>query len=389
MARTSKGVDEMNDKSLVVRPTDLLTSDITPLIHETARKLMKLVPGYGRKLNSEQSAELAVYAVINQLNPFDGECYYGDNGPMPGIQGYRRKAQEQLYAEAPNGHAPRMWCDYEVAIPGRDGIFNPDAGDVGWVAVLHDSIAQRQWQESYYHAFAFFKGQGLDTAEAKAMAADLAGKEPVWTAAGVVYANEKFGKEGAPEKWDRNERAKKRAESRSIRKRFTGIRIIDVDLGETWDAGVNIRELASTIQAEEDLPQPKLGAAQAMADLGFDPEPAKSEPERPWTPEYLRQWVANKSTRFATKSVSEQERNVLASCMNNTFQGVEIDRHAFCKWISGDPSTKTMRAEYALALLDWLDVRKFDDLPDPLSLQEAQAALASILKASGQQSMGI
>jgi hypothetical protein len=102
----------------------------------------------------------------------------------------------------------------------------------------------------------------------------MSGDLPTWEAVGVVYHDENFGK---LEKWDRNERAKKRAEKGAIKKRYPDL--IIPDYGEVYDSNVEVvvHDVSTAIIDEENQKQARSKqekydvARQAAADLGLDP----------------------------------------------------------------------------------------------------------------------
>lgn len=241
--------------------TQLLTAEMTDQVKETVRKLMRLAPG-GNRLNANEATDLAIYSLMNDLNPYNGEAYYLPGvGPLAGVAGYRRKANEWLLVSY--GPTARFWCEFEDA-PMGSGDFDPEAGDIAYICTLHDSISKREWESSTLGAYAQLRQGGMESDEAWKEAKNFVGSEPVWTAVGVVDHREHFAKEGKPDKWDRHERAKKRAEKWAIRKRFPSTIIPDNDLD------FDIIDSVAT-EIGDELNKPRRSASTIIEELGYGP----------------------------------------------------------------------------------------------------------------------
>lgn len=248
-----------NKLAVYNQATDLLTAEMTNNVKETVRKLMRLAPG-GQRLNADQATELAVYSLMNDLNPYNGEAYYlPGSGPLAGVAGYRRKANEWIAATY--GPKERFWCEFEPAQIGAAD-FDPDAGDIGYQCTLHDSTSKHEWEQAVLGAYIQLRAGNMDTEKAWQEAQKFIGPEPVWIAIGVVDHREVFAKEGKPDKWDRHERAKKRAEKWAIRKRFPSTIIPDIDLDtEVIDAVVT--------ELRDELGEGRRSPEQIIAELGY------------------------------------------------------------------------------------------------------------------------
>jgi len=260
----------------------LMVADSENEIKQTARKLLKMSTGGGR-LSSEQAVDLAVYSIITGLNPFNGECYWLDKvGPIPGIAGYRVKAQEWLIATSDSRTPPRVWEEYREATT-SEADFDPDAGDIAWVCTLTDSVSKERWEQRIIELGTAYHKMGATFKEAHDAALQDAGPCPSWSAVGVVKASEHFSKqvwegnkptdEYKPEMWDRNERAKKRAAKGCYRKGFPSVSIPDMEYGDdVVDAvAVDIKDqIAGEILDES---QVKRTAKQNLKELGYGNNP--------------------------------------------------------------------------------------------------------------------
>lgn len=190
----------------------------------------------GNKLKDDEVYALAHFSAANDLNPFAGEAYYLPGiGAIPGIAGWRKKANEQLMWEAEKEglHGAHFWIEWRQAKP-EEAVFTPGR-DYAWHCTLHDYLSNKRWRESIFQTARELKQFGWEGKEAMTEATRMVGEEPVWTAVGVVLADESFG---GKEKFDRNERAKKRAEKQAIRKRFQQINLPDKgDAGDEYEEG--------------------------------------------------------------------------------------------------------------------------------------------------------
>lgn len=258
----------MNDHTLAVRNMSTALADPSKL---AAR--IKLMIYNGKKLSDGEAEALAVYSMVNDLNPFVGECYYLPGiGPGPGIAGWRKKADEQLEYEARRAAQPsaRFWCDYVDPDPREVGVLA--AGDIAVKAVLHDTITKTAWEQRVLsHYIELVKAGEKDIAIAR----ELAGSEPVWSAIGIVRTGENFGGDKMP----RYERACKRAEKAAIRKRFPRVYLPEP---EGYDEALMVDG-----QFSEAPEQPRHTIEENVAALGFAPEEPETTTTDPAVPTVL------------------------------------------------------------------------------------------------------
>jgi hypothetical protein len=256
------------NSSLAVKQNGTDKAIVSPTVtkaRELAQRIKYMIVNGNRLADAEVFA-LAQYSAANDLNPFAGECYYlPGTGPCPGIVGWRKKAQEQLNFEAAaqNETGAHMWTDDRPANIG-EARFDPKAGDIAVVVTLHDFLSNKRWRQAYFTTLRELKALGYEQEEAKTEAKLMVGPEPVWTGIGVVFAGETFGKS---EKFDRYERAKKRAEKVALRKRFPR-----VNLPEPVDADEDVIDVQ---YSDMDKPEETRSINQNLAELGFPPEPEK------------------------------------------------------------------------------------------------------------------
>lgn len=216
----------------------------------------------GNRLSDQEAISLALYSKSTGLNPYAGECWYIPGvGPGPGIAGWRKKAQEQLAWEGQQTNSPigYFWTeDEQLSESGVGAIFDPEAGDIAYKVTLKVSTSSQQWRKDYFEAVKFLRDMGSENPLIEGKT--LVGEEPSWTGIGIVYGSEKFAFGDKPEKFNRHERAIKRAEKIAIRKRFPRIDLpLDLEFEE------------NSIDAEwnEEGRSPR-NAREIIRELGFD-----------------------------------------------------------------------------------------------------------------------
>ena len=331
--------------------TQLLTSDIESQVKSMAVKLMKLTSN-GKNLATGQAAELAVYSLMMQLNPFNGECYYIDKvGPIPGIAGYRVKATQWLQLTSGRQEGIEIYETYRPATK-DEADFDPNKGDIAWVATLHSSLANEQWEGRLIKLARTYKEMGAEFKEAHAQALIDIGPKPCWEGVGVVYHTEHFsgvewvnGKatnEYKPEKWDRNERAKKRAAKGAYRKGFPQMNLPDPEYGEVVDAlAEDVKENIIRDMQREDL-APRLSASKQV-DILMGEAPRLSVEER------IRERARS------IDGVADDYRGPLVGLLE---QIVGEERHALGQFLYGKQSSKKWKDGEVLALWEYLKVHQ-------------------------------
>lgn len=116
---------------------------------------------------------------------------------------------------------------------------------------------------------------------------------------------------------------------------------------------------------------------------------------RPYSPEMLRQRLAEISSRHTGKEASQGQRNLLAMMLNKCFAGendYDARRHAVQRYLFGVASLADVFDSLVLAALDWLKPTRDsggDYHPAPLAIKEVQAVYRQILVDEGQTQMDI
>lgn len=291
----------MNDKIQLYQPTSqLMNAQSQSAIMDLANRLIKFPPT-NKPLTTVQAAQLAVFSIMVDANPYAGEIYASDIGPQLGIPLYRRKAKE--WNRAMGGSDDWDYSvNYRVA-EDHEADFDPAKGDVAWVCELTDTKAMKEWQDSYVRFFNLAREAEASYKEADQLGTRMSGPRPVWTGTGVCYGSEHFSKmdverweskggknvpipkvdeNGAPvyqpEMFDRNERAKKRAEKLALKKRYPDLIIPEFSEVQTPEMRVLIENAEGKLVEAEEIresrtPAEKRAAARkAAADLGYDPD---------------------------------------------------------------------------------------------------------------------
>lgn len=254
------------EKALAKSETRAITND-DPVLEEARRfaRRLKFMIVNGQKLTDQEVYALAHYSAANQLNPFAQECYYMPGvGPVTGIVGFRRKARESIQDEV------KKWMDIGIKFDGPQNYWlekrpatHDEAmfqdGDIAIHVTLHDSMARRQWQKDFFLAMRELREAGCtDFKECKKLAEEMVGNEPVWTGVGVVSQGEKFGADGKPEKYDRTERAEKRAEKQALKKRFPSLQQYDVKVD---DQAIDVDAVDVSFSVEEEAERKQLSGS--------------------------------------------------------------------------------------------------------------------------------
>lgn len=189
-------------------PSSLTVYGEQETVHEFAIRLKKSVPG-GDKLTPSEAEALAQVSFATGLNPFIGEIWYiPGKGPMVGIKGARRKANEQVRMAKPSDY----WsCIFEVVSPEEAGADNPASVVAAWKCILTDSVSSREHSEQFLKVMSELRN--LQDPDPFGHARELVGKPPVWIGYGFTTKQEltRMNKQAC---------AKKRAEADALKKRF-------------------------------------------------------------------------------------------------------------------------------------------------------------------------
>ena len=131
-------------------------------------------------------------------------------------------------------------------------------------------------------------------------------------------------------------------------------------------------------------------------------QPKKAQPktedkqpstERPYPPEVIRERIEKLAKKHAGKPASKEQYGLMVGMIEVCFagEGADLKRHEACKYLTGSASSKSMKPEFVLALLDWLKPQKIDDTgeyqPDEMAVREAQSIITARLEEVGQEKL--
>ena len=277
-----------NDKELAVRENE---STFVVKAREQMEIAKRIIVN-GKKLSDDEVRALAVYTVQTGLNISLNECYYmPGTGPIPGIAGIRRLAKESAIQEANSAKYRLVGKGYRLDFvlleeKTNEANFNIKDGDIAYKCILISDMDEAFWLNKLFPVIEKFLSYGLDYNNAKIQAIDLIGGCPKTEYVGVVYGSESFSYNGKPEKMDRHERAKKRAEKGALKKRFALKINTDYEEPEEFvqiDIVNDNQLLLDNKEEYEDNLKDKT-TDELISMLGFEEEPAK-QPNHPEIPD--------------------------------------------------------------------------------------------------------
>jgi len=403
-------------------------------ISETALQRLKsqlvssMTGAGGSVLSPLQASQIALITLTTDLSPFLGEVYPTDKGIMIGVVAYERKAQEYLDAFHPG---VKYHVAYRPATPGQDGDFQPERGDVAYVARLTRDDWDREWQSKLSEQLSLLRTAGITGREAYDLALNEIGPKPFVEAVGIVDGREKFSGiykqgeyagEAMPEAFDRHERAKKRARKNVIKHTFPRLAIPDPMKILADDQAVRLVERAATA-LEAPAPKPQIPAGMneeeyqntLMRQLGYvahapageviqgtarpAPEVSKDtlpeETERPYSAVYARRKLQDIARMYETRGeglTEEKFRSVIRANLEACFadRDAEKKRKTVLDYVFTVTSTKDLTPAQVKALHKWLDAKPDSGgawLPNADSVTEARALYEAALLAQGQTKM--
>lgn len=286
----------------------------------TAR--LKLMIQNGKQLQDHEARALAQFAIATGLNPLNQECYFIPGvGPGPGVMGYRRRAMETLEREARQANCPLgvYYCTF--SIPSEDEAnYKAANGDIAYRCKLVDTITKELHFKNMMR-YAIEMGKEMkDFKLAQEIAERLYGEAPSWEGVGVVYGSERFSFDSSkPEKWDRHERAKKRAEKVALKKRFP---LMEIAEPVGWDVAfepsrVEVSEVVQQIEAPR-------SEQTILSELGYDedePKPVgKSNPSVDFSEiEKMKDPITKFWMLVKTVGMEREEANGILRMHNNDF----------------------------------------------------------------------
>lgn len=419
----------MNASALAIAPSsyDLASIDENKLKRLTSQLVSSVTGAYGHALSPMQASQLALITLTTDLSPFLGEVYCTEKGIMIGVLAYERKAQEYLDAFHPGDH---YYIAYREAIPKKEADFDPEAGDIAFVARLtrDDWNAVRTKQLNDF--MRMLRESSITGKEAFEIARAEVGSEKFVEAVGVVDYRESFSgeyKKGdlyegekKPEMFDRFERAKKRAAKHVIKHTFPRLSIPDplkimaepvaqrlIEVGQEFSRSypVSVPQGATPAQLERQLrremgysdpePEPQSVTIPASArPVETSVSRVAEESERPFSAAYTRQRLLEVARELRSKPLEpERERGLRHSVrthLEGCFAGKDASdkRKTVQKYVFGRTSSTELEAFEINALHKWLEPRPDTSeewRPNSHSVIEAQRMYEAALEEEGQK----
>ena len=119
---------------------------------------------------------------------------------------------------------------------------------------------------------------------------------------------------------------------------------------------------------------------------------SQTKASRPLAPEDLKAMIEKKAEIYGERIASQQQRGLMVAMLEACYagDGADMKRHEALQYLTGQASSKDMRGQYVLALLDWLKPEQDDGgqyKPDEMAAREAQTILTVARKEAGQMEL--
>jgi hypothetical protein len=142
-------------------------------------------------------------------------------------------------------------------------------------------------------------------------------------------------------------------------------------------------ELGATVNEEGNvIDAPAATIEENVATLYADPKPAT----RPYAPEVLKSHMVEMAEKLKGQDAIANDRSILAAALDKVFAD-KTQRYEFCKWLTGEASTKKIPSNFVFAMLKWMKVQRFEDQPDNVAIIEARIAHSEALRSMGQMEL--
>ena len=121
------------------------------------------------------------------------------------------------------------------------------------------------------------------------------------------------------------------------------------------------------------------------------PKPATPETKRPYTPEYLREYLRTKTNEIGIYQARQEETGLMCGMMELAFApdpNADKIRRSCIRYLFQFDSSKKMKGPQIKACLDWLNAKKDSGgsfSPDPVSVQELHAVWTAAQLEKGQE----
>jgi hypothetical protein len=130
----------------------------------------------------------------------------------------------------------------------------------------------------------------------------------------------------------------------------------------------------------------------SFKDTPEKPVKKQSKASRPLSPEDLKAMIEKKAEIYGERIASQQQRGLMVAMLEACYagDGADMNRHEVLRYLTGQASSKDLRGQYVIALLDWLKPEQDDGgqyKPDPMAAREAQTLLTAARKDAGQMEL--
>ena len=340
-------------------------------IHSLGLRIKAMIPG-GNRLQDTEAMALAQISLVTGMNPFIGELWYiPGKGPMVGIRGARRVADEAIVKEG--GSGAYYFLDFIPVSPEEAGALETEDVLHAYKAVLRDSVSARTYLEFLASTIKTLKDAGVEDAFGEAK--EIMGKKPMWIGYGYSTKGEKT-------KMNKMRAAQKRAEAMALSQRFSipfGAKMAAADSYDDTDKGeAPLAPVRSSEQMDGDFSN-EVDNAFPQDDI-VEGEVAK-ENDRPYWPEVLRSKMAFRLNAVGSGlTASKKQRGVMVG-MYNEILGSDEARYEVCDYLFGRRKSSAMSHKHVIVALNHLNQDK------DMAKKELQSVYQQSQKDKGQTSL--
>lgn len=253
-------------------------------IRELVQRLKIMAPG-GMDLTDNEALALAQYSFSMGLNPLVGECWFIKDkngrplGMMPGIKGYRRKAQEQSAAKGSD-----YWLEFEeITSPEERALMHIPEGAL--------AVKSRLYELHKTQAYAASAKQLAEAGAPWKEIRGIIGDKPYVEGISFIKDSEMKSLEKGRLQMPHIQRARKRSEAHALKQAFHLPFGFDQEVGGS-ELLMDDYVIEGAFLQEETPEEIEAGAVKAQEEL-FDQEEtaveqdSAVEPEGYWPDEWL------------------------------------------------------------------------------------------------------
>ena len=246
-------------------------------VRELVQRLKIMAPG-GMSLKDNEALALAQYSFSMGLNPLVGECWFIKDkngnplGMMPGIKGYRRKAQEQASEKGSD-----YWLEYEeITSPEERALMQIPEGALA----VKCRIYEIHKTQAYAHSAKQLADAGTPWKEIRG----IIGDKPYFEGISFIKKAEMASLERGKLQMPHIQRARKRSEAHALKQAFHLPFGFDQEAGGS-DLLMDDYVIEGSFVQEQAPEQIEAGAAEAEEELFSQDSTQEPEVEPEATPE--------------------------------------------------------------------------------------------------------